>query len=104
MTKSPIERKALILQSLWFDQKGNEFFEKFIKFNDLALPLAYCLHNGIITTNPEVEKFVDSAFNDLLTLLGYKPDQPFCCLEDLLFWLEPDNLILDHNEDCEFAE
>jgi hypothetical protein len=80
---TPYSIKAEILAELWLDYRDDEEFQDFIEYNDLGLPLAYALSNGIIQTNDMVERFIDETFLVLLSATGVE-DTGFDNLQDLL--------------------
>lgn len=61
--------RAHILARLWINERDNEAFEEYIEFNDLGLPLAYSLSEGIIESNTLVEAHINDSFDMLLTVL-----------------------------------
>lgn len=74
--------KATILADLWMDYRDDENFTDFIEYNDLGLPLAYALDNGIIEPTEMVERFVEETFRVLLAALGLE-DEGFDNINDL---------------------
>jgi hypothetical protein len=75
--------KAEILAELWLDYRDDEGFKDFIEYNDLGLPLAYAVANGIVDSNEMVERFVDETFRVLLAATGVE-DIGYDNLQDLL--------------------
>jgi len=75
--------KAEILAELWMDYRDDEGFKDFIEYNDLGLPLAYAVANGIVDSNEMVERFVDETFRVLLAATGIE-DTGYDNLQDLL--------------------
>ena len=75
--------KAEILAELWLDYRDDEEFKDFIEYNDLGLPLAYAIANGIVESNSIAEGFVEEAFTILLAAIGVQ-DTGFDNLQDLL--------------------
>ena len=80
---TPIETKCEILSDLWIDYRGEETFTDFIEYNDLALPLAFAIANGIVNITPKAEMFITESFELLLAALGIE-DEGFDSLEDML--------------------
>lgn len=78
-----IETKCEILADLWVDYRGEETFEDFIEYNDLALPLAFAVANSIVNITPKAEMFISESFELLLAALGIE-DEGFESLEDML--------------------
>jgi hypothetical protein len=82
--------KAQILSEIWLDYREDEEFKDFVQYNDLGLPLAYAVANGIADTNPILERFVSETFDLLLAGLGVSEDTGFEFLDDV-FDAAPDN-------------
>lgn len=78
------ENKAEILAELWQEHRDNKDFKDFIKFNDLGLPLAYAVANGIAERNQVLDQFIEETFRLLLIGLGIKDDLGFEVLDDVL--------------------
>jgi hypothetical protein len=77
------ENKCLILSDLWLNYRSDEQFEDFITYNDMGLPLAYALSEGIVKGTELSNKFIDETFDLLLTGLGVD-DEDWQSLDDLL--------------------
>ena len=75
--------KALILGELWLNYRQDEEFVDFIEYNDIGLPLAYMVSNGIVETNDIANQFIDETFDLLLKGLGIE-DEDFESLEEIL--------------------
>lgn len=74
--------QAEILAELWMDYRDDEGFTEFIEYNDLGLPLAYAVANGIVEMNQLVERYIEETFGMLLSILKIK-DTGFESLNDL---------------------
>jgi hypothetical protein len=81
-----LTNKAIILAELWLDYRNEEDFEDFVKYNDLGLPLAYALSNGIIEPTEKATGFIEEAFQLLLAGVSNEllEDTGFTSLEELL--------------------
>lgn len=82
-----------ILSELWIGYRDDEQFEEFIKYNDLGLPLAYCVAENLIKLgqSEKPSKYISEAFDALLEGLDLD-DTGFCCLEKVLQeWCECDD-------------
>jgi hypothetical protein len=77
------ENKCLILADLWLNYRDDEQFEDFIQYNDMGLPLAYALSEGIVKGTELSTKFIDETFDLLLNGLGVD-DEDWQSLDDLL--------------------
>jgi hypothetical protein len=77
------DNKCLILADLWLNYRSNEDFVDFIEYNDMGLPLAYALSEGIVKGTEMSDKFVDETFDLLLAGIGIE-DTGFESLDDVL--------------------
>lgn len=84
MSSTPFTNKAEILAELWMDYRDDEGFKDFVEYNDLGLPIAYAVSNGIVESNKLVEQFIDESFRLLLAGLGIEEDLGFETLTDIL--------------------
>ena len=89
MESTPFSNQCDILADLWIQYKHEPDFEDFIEYNDLGLPLAYCIANGLVESTSEVERMVGETWNLLVTGLGTE-DTGFESLSDLLELAPPE--------------
>jgi hypothetical protein len=82
--------QAEILAELWMDYRDDEGFTDFIEYNDLGLPLAYAVANGIVEMNQLVERYIEETFTVLLSVLNVK-DTGFESLNNLFDVAEETN-------------
>jgi hypothetical protein len=80
---TPIETQADILAELWMDYRDEEYFTEFMKYADLGLPLAYLLSKGIVTHNPEADKFLSDTWETFIGLCGIEEDTGFDILDEM---------------------
>ena len=78
-----IASKCDILTDIWINHSNNEWFEDFIEINDLGLPMAYFISNGIVEATPLAIEIIDVSFADLLELLEIE-DTGFKVLSDIV--------------------
>jgi hypothetical protein len=78
------ENKAEILSELWLNYKDDQNFEEFIKYNDLGLPLAYAISEGIVESTELAAGFVSETFELLLAGLGIPEDIGFENLDEMI--------------------
>jgi hypothetical protein len=83
MTTTTFENKCIILSDLWLNYRSDTEFVDFIEYNDMGLPLAYALSEGIVNGTEISNKFIDETFDLLLGGLGVE-DTGFDSLDDLL--------------------
>jgi hypothetical protein len=81
-TTTDLASKCDILTDLWINHSENERFEDFVEFNDLGLPLAYFIANGVVEMTPLASDIIDATFTDLLDLFEVE-DTGFTSLKDL---------------------
>lgn len=55
----------------------DEVFEDFIEFNDLGLPLAHAIFEGIVESTPLAEENIRESFSLLLEMFGIDKDTGF---------------------------
>ena len=77
------DNKCAILADLWLNYRNDDNFEDFIEYNDMGLPLAYALSEGIVTGTELANKFIDETFDLLLSGIGIE-DRGFESLDDVL--------------------
>jgi hypothetical protein len=63
--------------------RKDEQFGDFVEYNDLGLPLAYAISEGIVEKTDLASTFINEAFDILLAALELE-DTGFESLEDLL--------------------
>lgn len=78
------ESKLSILVELWLNYKDDQNFEDFIAYNDLGLPLAYAISEGIVESTDIAANFVSETFELLLAGLEIVEDIGFENLDDVL--------------------
>jgi hypothetical protein len=83
-TKTPYSDKCAIIADLWLNYRDDEEFIDFIEYNDLGLPLAYAISNGIVDSTLTAQGFIEEAWNLLLAGLGIEEDEGYETLDDLL--------------------
>lgn len=76
--------KVNILSDLWINYRDDEQFEDFCDYNDLGLPLAYLMDNGLATASELGNKYIEETFGLLLTVLEIKEDTGFEGLDEML--------------------
>lgn len=72
-----------ILTKVWLENRTDGRFDDFFEYNDLGLPLAYFISNGVVSMTPQAEKYITETFDSLLDTLEVK-DKGFDGLESLL--------------------
>jgi hypothetical protein len=83
MTTTTFDNKCAILSDIWLNYRNDEQFQDFIEYNDMGLPLAYALSEGIVKGTDMSTTFVDETFDILITGLNIE-DTGFDSLDDIL--------------------
>jgi len=73
-----------ILRDLYTDYRYSGDWEGFIEQNDLAIPLALSVVNGMATPTPQGEEAVSATWNALCSRLGVDPSGDYPTLESLI--------------------
>jgi hypothetical protein len=62
--------KAGVLGQLWIEFRGDEDFSDFIEYNDLGLPLAYMIAEGLVSEcSPVGEDIIEETYKMFMALL-----------------------------------
>ena len=78
-----IENQVIILSDLWLNFRYDEEFADFIEYNDLGLPLAYAISEGIVKITDQAQSFIEETFSLLLAGIGVE-DTGFETLDEVL--------------------
>ena len=84
MEETTNDNKAFILADLWMNFRDDEEFQDFVQYNDLGLPLAYAVSNGIVKVTDKAQSMIDETFMLLLAGLSIAEDTGFETLDDIL--------------------
>ena len=74
--------RVSILSELWLSYRKDEEFADFVEYNDIGLPIAYALDNGIVESTSLAETFISETFDLLVGALGIE-DTGFETLDEL---------------------
>lgn len=74
MNETSFENKCAILSELWIRDRNAEGYKEFVEFNDLGLPLAYAIHNGLVVKTSRSDELVSETFAMFLDILGVEDD------------------------------
>lgn len=80
---TPFDERCDILATLWNDHRDNKELQDFIEYNDLGLPLAYFVSQGLVTIHDEARPYIDETFMLLLEATGNE-DLGFETLDEIL--------------------
>lgn len=75
--------KCSILADLWINYRDDEEFDDFVEYNDLGLPLAFAIAQGIVSDTPLSNAMITETWD--LFLAGLEiTDSGFDSLEEML--------------------
>jgi hypothetical protein len=77
------EKKTEILGELWINYRGDDGFQEFIDYNDLALPFAFSISEGLIQPQETMVSFINDAWDMLLSALEIE-DLGYTTLQEIL--------------------
>ena len=83
MSTTTYDNKCIILADLWLNYRYDEQFLDFIEYNDMGLPIAYAIAEGIVKSTEIAEGFINETFDLLLVGLEIE-DTGFESLDDIL--------------------
>jgi hypothetical protein len=63
--------KLEILSELWLNCRDEMFFEEFVDYNDIGLPLSHFIHIEIVAPSPRSHLYTQETFDLLLECLGF---------------------------------
>jgi hypothetical protein len=61
--------KTGILGQLWIDFREDEKFSAFMDYNDIGVPMAYFIAEGLVNPTPLGEQYVEETLDMMFTLL-----------------------------------
>lgn len=79
-----LENKCSILSELWMEYRDQVEFEDFIQYNDLGLPLAFMLDEGLVHPTSRSTLMINETFDLFLATLGRDGDDGYENLDELL--------------------
>ena len=75
--------KCSILADLWINYREDEEFQDFVEYNDLGLPLAFAIENGIVSDTPISNAMITETWDLFMAGMEIK-DTGFDNLEEIL--------------------
>lgn len=83
----PLKNKSTILGQLWIDFREDEMMSDFIEYNDIGMPMAYFLSEGLVTPTVLAEEYVNETWALFLEVLNLS-DEDVEDVQDLSTVLE----------------
>jgi hypothetical protein len=80
---TPFDTKCNILSELWIEYRTEDQFKDFVDYNDLGLPLAFAVSEGLVVPNENAIAMINETFVILLATLEIE-DAGFESLDDML--------------------
>ena len=82
-----LEIECQILSGLWMDYRDVEAFEEFIEYNDIGLPLAHYVADGLIRKSAleaSAITYIADTYTLLFEMLGLPLSHEYETIDDLL--------------------
>jgi hypothetical protein len=80
--KTTFEAQCNILAQLWIEHREDEEFKDFVEYNDLGLPLAYFIAEGVALPTQLSETYIGETFDILMSALDVE-DTGFATLDEV---------------------
>ena len=81
--KTTFEAQCNILSQLWVEHREDELLKDFIEYNDIGLPLAYFIAEGVALPTQLAETYIGETFEILLSALEIE-DTGFTYLDEVM--------------------
>lgn len=78
-----VNKKVAILAELYFKHKGDKDFEEFFEYNNIGLPLAYVVSEGLAKLETLGENYISETYGILIASLNADHEAEYESLEDL---------------------
>ena len=72
---TPFADKCGILGQFWIDFRNDEDMKNFTEYNDVGLPLAYFIAEGLVTSTPLSETYVGETFDMFLNAMDITEEE-----------------------------
>lgn len=83
-TSTDYSKKIDILHEVFFNHSNDKRFMEFAEINDLGLPLAHAIWDGIVESTPLAKELIEQTYAMLLDMFVVKDDIGFDSLEDII--------------------
>ena len=71
----PFADRCGILGRFWIDFREDEDLKPFVEYNDVGLPLAYFIAEGLVTSTPMSEQNVNETFDIFLQAMNVTEEE-----------------------------
>jgi hypothetical protein len=69
------ESQCAILGQFWIEFRDNDEFKEFIVYNDMGLPMAYLINEGLVLSTQFAEKYIEETFDLFLAALDITDEE-----------------------------
>ena len=76
--------KADIIVQFTQDQFVNQEYDEFFDYNDLGVPMAIALSNGLVNLTEDGEALLNETWKDLCELFNADPEEEYESIDDLM--------------------
>lgn len=83
-TSTDFSKKCEILDELWMNYRDELALKGFVEYNDLALPLAFAINEGIVETTPQAAGYINETFSLLCQFLQIEEDVVYESLDEMM--------------------
>jgi hypothetical protein len=68
--------KCTVLAELWINYRDDKDFKDFLDYNDLGLPMAYMLAEGLVSEVTEIgQNYINESYNLFIKALDIEEDE-----------------------------
>ena len=71
----PFADRCGILGRFWIDFREDEDLKPFVEYNDVGLPLAYFIAEGLVTGTPLSEEYINETFEIFLQAMNVTEEE-----------------------------
>ena len=83
-TNTDFSKKCEILDELWMSYRDEEPMQDFMEYNDLALPLAFAINEGIVEETKQAKAYIEEAWLMLCDFLKIDSNQDYESLDEMM--------------------
>ena len=76
--------KIAVLADFYLNYRDQDPYKDFAEYNDIGLPLAYVVQQGMAETNQEGRAFIEETYELLCSAMDIDPEEQYGSFEDML--------------------
>ena len=69
------DEQCKILGQFWIDFRDHDQFKEFIEYNDMGLPMAYLIAEGLVLSTEYAEKYIGETFELFLAVMDLTDEE-----------------------------